>query len=266
MKIVRMTLAAVIFLLCAVHVNAQVIINTNKVGERNASITLFSGQATSVNLPNASASIRHVEFYATSNSNTTQATSTVGRALATFDVTTNYSAINSAKLHIIVNPNSVAQSSIVDFYVAVKNVINATLTGADFNYAGSSALIDNFNAVNNLGTGVEKNSVGIPPATGFDTEYVIDVTTWYQNAINAAQSTVGFLFFYKNGPLSGNAFLENVIKIYSGNGFGQYEPQKAPWLEISASSGTGFVPEPVSVILLGLSITVLTIRKRFSRK
>lgn len=265
MKIVRMTLAAAVFLLCAGHVNAQVIINTNKVGENNASVSLSSSNS-SVNIPNTSASIRHIQFYATSNSNTTQATSTVGRALATFDVTTNYSAINSAKLHIIVNPNSVAQSSIVDFYVAVKNVVNATLTGADFNYTGSSALIDNFNAVNNLGAGVEKNSVGTPPATGFDTEYVIDVTTWYQNAINAAQSTVGFLFFYKNGPLSGNTFLENVIKIYSGNGFGQYEPQKAPWLEISASNGTGFVPEPLSVILFGLSITVLSIRNRFSRK
>ncbi len=184
------------------------------------------------------------------------------RALANFQV--NYPVFSSAKLHIVVRASEYTSGSSQynnqPFSVSKKDLTTSGFNINDFSIDFSNVkLIENF-PTGALGTGVTKNTVSSPPAFQYDTEYVIDVTDWYNDAIDNSIDYLGFLFYFPGGVYP----TDSTVAIWANNGVTKDYDDYSPWLEIKRPTGTQ-IPEPFSIILVGLALSSIGVYKKLKK-
>ncbi|MCB1194724.1 hypothetical protein KDK77_00940 [bacterium] len=132
-----------------------------------------------------------------------------------------------------------------------------------------STLVDDFNG--NIGEKVVKKNAPVTPDSQiendgrFQTEYVIDVTEWYLAIQGGGGNFIGFAFFMIQPDGTKGYTAVNIWSNIIG-----FEPPTydafSPYLEFSFNEGPEAVPEPLSVILLGVALSFLGGYGRYKKK
>lgn len=158
-------------------------------------------------------------------------------------------------------PEDTPTKPFYNFYVGARGAANSTFTVDALEnelLLLDTMLVDNFEGGNEAGV--------IKTASGdsvFVDAYEIDVTNWYKTVIQNGSNYIGFNFFTTLDdnvlpPGAGNAVYyvyESILAAWTGSSYGAHSPT----LEVTS------VPEPLTLISLGLGLSLFGIIKRLKK-